>query len=84
MCYYGGDEASPEKRRRIVALLTRWMHTDASGAFVGVRLRAVDASGLLGEIHREFGRTPTLREIATLRSMADLVEFLVRECGECA
>jgi hypothetical protein len=82
ICYYGAGEASADKRRRIVGLLARWMKTDAAGAFQGVRLRGLDAGGLVGEIERDFGRRISLRDIATIRSMPDLVDFLVRDCPE--
>jgi hypothetical protein len=82
MCYFGVSEASPTKRERIVEMLRRWMRTDAAGAFVGVRMRGLDVGGLLAELQRDFGRAPGLRDIARLRGMADLVDFLVRDCPE--
>src|SRR5262249_61026 len=81
LCYYGADEASPAKRDKIVGLLRRWMKADAAG-WTRFRWDAPDAAGFLSEIERDFGRAMSLRDIATIRSLADLIDFLVRECPD--
>lgn len=80
--YYPNAEVSPAKRQKIAAVVTKWAATTRQGALAVDDLDSMELVELVLEMEQLLGVRLTEDAVREMKSLTDLLDFLVRECPD--
>jgi len=80
--YYPAEEVSPAKRQKIAAVVTKWAATSRQAALAVDDLDSVELVAFVMEMETILGVRLTEDAVRVMKSLADLIDFFVRECPD--
>jgi acyl carrier protein len=80
--YYPNAEVSAAKRERIAAVVTKWAATSRQGALAVDDLDSMELVAFVMEMEQMLGVRLTEDAVREMKSLADLIDFFVRECPD--
>jgi acyl carrier protein len=80
--YYPDEEVSLVKRQKIAVVLTKWAAKTRQGTLAVDDLDSMELVEIVMEMEQILGVSLTEEAVREMKSLADLIDYFVRECPD--
>ena len=80
--YYPDQEVSPAKREKIAAIVDKWTAKTRQGTLTVDDLDSMEIVEIVMEMEKTLGVRLTEEVVREMKSLADLIDYFVRECPD--